>query len=50
MMYAKFIHRVPFDEHLLQANALQKQVDEAKAAQDAHFAKARAEMEKIIPG
>ena len=42
------IHRVPFDEHLLQANALQKQVDEAKAAQDAYFAKARTDLEKII--
>ena len=42
------IHRTSFDEYLLQAKALQKQVDEAKAAQDAHFAKARAEMEKII--
>ena len=37
-----------FDEYLQQAKALQKQVDEAKAAQDAHFAMARARSATLL--
>lgn len=42
------INLTQFNEHMQQAKALQKQFDEAKAAQDLHFNKARAELEKII--
>lgn len=37
-----------FNEHMLQATALQKQVDDAKAAQDEHLTRARCELEKLV--
>ena len=45
---SNLINLTRFNEHMQQAKALQKQFDEAKAAQDTHFNQARAEMEKII--
>lgn len=42
------INLTQFNEHMQQAKALQKQFDEAKAAQETHFTKASYELEKII--